>query len=228
MRNLKICLLVGALALASNAQAGTISIEFDLSNSVVSILGGIVTIPPDGAITSASATVNIQGASISAPSGGAASLTGLNIVATVNGTVAAVATLTGGFTANQIGTANGSLTGGLANLAIGTLTLNLTGLINCTPAGPCGVLGSFPISLASTNPITGVGSLGVGGLGIFGAATLNAILNVTIGGNTAVVTMLGQEVNRTFLPSVPEPTSIGLFGMGMLGLAAAGWRRTRR
>lgn len=218
--------VAGLLPVAS-AEAGTISIEFDLSNSAVSLLGGIVTIPPDGSISSATATIHIQGASLSAPQAGAASMTGLNLAATVNGTVASLATLTGGLSAAQVGGAGGSLTGGLANLLIGTLTLNLTGTINCSPGGPCGVLGTFPLVLSGPNVLTGVGSLGVGGLGTFGAATLNALLNVTIGGNSAVVSLIGQEVNRTFTPAVPEPGSIGLFGLGMLGLAGLGWRRAR-
>jgi len=224
---LVICVLL-AVSAARSARAGTIQIEFDLSASVVSILGGILTIPPDGSIPASSATVTIQGSSIANPQAGAAALSNLDLAATVNGTVGGVVTLTGGFTGTQVGVANGALTGGLANLVIGTLTLDLTGLINCTPAGTCALLGTFPITIMSITPITGVGSIGVGGLGTFGNGTLNAILSVTIGGNSAVINLVGQEVGRTFTPTVPEPTTFALFGLGMLGLAGMGWRRNRR
>ncbi len=216
-----------AMLLASPVQAGTIKIDFDLSNSIISILGGILTIPPDGSITASTASVTIQGNSITTPVAGAASLSNLSLQATVNGTVGGSVLLTGNITGTQVGAAAGVLTGGLANLAIGTLTLNLSALINCTPAGPCSILGTFPISVMSLTPITGVSSLGVGGLGTFGNGTLNAILSITIGGNSALITLVGQEISRTFTPSVPEPGTFGMFGLGMLGLAAMGWRRSR-
>jgi hypothetical protein len=215
------------LFLASPAQSGTITVDFDLSNSIISILGGILTIPPDGSITASTASVTIQGNSITTPVPGPASMSNLSLQATINGTVGAIATLTGNVTGTQVGAAAGVLTGGLANLAINTLTLNLSALINCAPAGPCAILGTFPISVMSLTPIPGVGNLGVGGLGTFGNGTLNAILSITIGGNSALITLVGQEVSRTFTPSVPEPGTFGMFGLGMLGLAAIGWRRSR-
>jgi hypothetical protein len=212
---------------APAAQAGTIQIEFDLSSSVISILGGILTIPPDGSITSSTATVTIQGNSNTAPVAGAASLSDLSLQATVNGTVGGIASITGNIAGTQVGAATGALTGGLSNLALGTLTLNLSALINCAPAGSCTVLGTFPISVMSQTPITGAGGLGVGGLGTLSNATLNAILSVTIGGNSALISLIGQEISRTFTPTVPEPGTFVTISMGLLGLAAFGSRRDR-
>ena len=212
------------LLTASGAHAGVITIDYDLGSSVVSILGGMISIPPDGSITSSTASVTVAGSSLSNASPGAAGLHGLNLAATVDATVAGAATLTGGFTGVQVGNAAGTLTGGLGNLVLGTLNLNLTGAINCTPAGICGALGTFPILITGTSPITGLGSIGVGGVNTPGAGTLNAVLPITIGGAAGVINLVGQEVSRSY---VPEPGSFGLLGLGLLGLAGVGWRRTR-
>jgi hypothetical protein len=213
------------VAQASSATAGTITVEFDLSNSAISILGGALTIPPDGSITSASATVVVQGSNATSPSAGAASLKALTIAATINGTVGGAVSLTGNLSGNQIGTAAGSLTGGLGNLLMGTLTLSLNGNVNCF-GGLCGVLGTFPVSLLnSMSVLSGPVGLGIGGLGTLGSATLTALLSLSVGGNPAVVNLVGQEISRTF---VPEPNTFGLVGLGLLALSGAGWRRTRR
>jgi hypothetical protein len=221
---------IAALAIllaAPGARAGTITIDFDLSSSVISILGGIITIPPDGTVTSASATVSVNGSGITNPVAGAAAMTGLTLKATVDATVGGSVVITGGFTGTQVGSATGSLTGGLANLVVGTLTLGLTGGIDCF-GGLCPAIGTFPIVITGLHAITGVNNIGVGGFGSLSAATLNAILNLTIGGNAAVINLIGSEVSRTFTPSVPEPNTFAMFGLGIVGLAGIGWRRNRR
>jgi hypothetical protein len=210
------------LLTTSSAHAGAIIIDYDLGSSVVSMLGGLISIPPDGSITSATATVVVPGSSLSNASAGPGNLQGLNLAASVNATVVSAATLTGGFTGVQVGNAAGTLTGGLGNLVLGTLNLNLTGVINCTPAGICGALGTFPILLMGTSPITGIGNVGIGGVNTPGAGTLNAVLPIMIGGAAAQINLVGQEVSRSY---VPEPSSFGLLGLGILGLAGVGWRR---
>jgi hypothetical protein len=213
------------LLAAPPALAGTITIDFDLTGSGVALLGGILNIPPDGSITAASAQVTVQGSSATNPTAGAAQLGNLVVVATVDGTVGSAVLLTGGFSAAQIGGGAGSLSGGLANLNLATLTLNVNGLVNCF-GGLCTALGTFPISVVnSVSVLTGFGSMGIGGLGTLGAATLNGVLPLTIGGNTMALSLVGQEVNRTFV--IPEPNTFALVGLGMLGLAGLGWRRTR-
>jgi len=212
------------LLAAPSARAGTITIDFDLTSSSIALLGGILNIPPDGSITAASAQVTVQASNLTSPSAGAAQLGNLMVVATVNGTVGSAVLLTGGFSAAQNGGGAGSLSGGLANLAMATLTLNLNGLVNCI-GGLCSAIGTFPVSAVnSASVLTGIGNLGIGGLGTLGAATLNGVLSFTIGGATAVLSMVGQEVSRTY---VPEPNTFALVGLGMLGLAGLGWRRTR-
>jgi hypothetical protein len=212
------------LLAAPPARAGTITIDFDLTGSSVALLGGILNIPPDGSITAASAQVTVQGSNLTNASAGAAQLGNLMLMATINGTVGSAVVLTGSFSATQLGGGAGSLSGGLANLNVATLTLNLNGLINCF-GGLCPALGTFPISAVnSVSVLTGFGSMGIGGLATLSAATLNGVLPLTIGGNTAALTLVGQEVNRTF---IPEPNTFALVGLGMLGLTALGWGRTR-
>ena len=225
MRRLAVWFGLVCLLAAAPANAGTISVDFDLSGSSISILGGIVTIPPNGSITTASASVAVPGSSIVNPQAGAAALSDLTIDGTISGTVAALVTLSGSIAGTQVGVANGSLTGGLANVVIGTLSLNLSAFVACIPPATCALVGTFPISIMSTQVITGVGTIGVGNLATSGAATLNAVLSITIDGNSAVVNLVGTEVSRTF--AVPEPDTFGLVGLGLLGLAGVGWRRTR-
>jgi hypothetical protein len=212
------------LLAAPPALAGTITIDFDLTGSGVALLGGILNIPPDGSITAASAQVTVQGSSAANPTAGAAQLGNLVVVATVNGTVGSAVLLTGGFSAAQIGGGAGSLSGGLANLNLATLTLNVNGLVNCI-GGLCTALGTFPVSaVSSASVLTGLGSIGLGNLGTLSAASLNGVLSFTIGGATAVLSLVGQEVNRTY---IPEPNTFALVGLGIVGLAGLGWRRTR-
>jgi hypothetical protein len=209
---------------ATSARAGNITIDFDLTGSSVSLLGGILNIPPDGSITSASAQVTVQGSSATNATAGAAQITNLVLMATINGTVGGAVSITGGFTASQVGGGAGSLTAGLLNVNVSTITFNLNGLVNCF-GGLCPALGTFPVSAVnSLSVLTGLGGFGIGGIGSLGAATLNAVLALSIGGNSAVVSLVGQEIGRTF---IPEPNSFALVGLGMLGLAGFGARRRR-
>jgi hypothetical protein len=229
MRSARSALIVPVTAVtlilaAPSARAGTITIDFDLTGSSIALLGGILNIPPDGSITAASAQVTVQGSDLTNASAGAAHLGNLMLTATINGTVGSAVLLTGGFSANQVGGGAGALSSGLANLNVAALTLNVNGLVNCF-GGLCPALGTFPISAVnSLSVLTGIGSMGIGGLGTLSAATLNGILSLTIGGNTAVLSLVGQEVNRTY---IPEPNTFALVGLGVLGLAGLGWRRTR-
>jgi len=206
------------------AQAGTITVNYDLSSSAVALIGGVLNIPPDGSITAASAQVTVQGSNLTNASAGAAQLANLTLVATINGTVGGAVSLTGGFSGAQIGGGAGNLSAGLANLGVTTLTLNLNGLINCF-GGLCTALGAFPVlAVNSVSVLTGFGGLGIGGLGTLGGATLNGVLSLSIAGTAVTVSLVGQEVGRTF---IPEPNTFALVGLGVLGLAGLGARRTR-
>jgi hypothetical protein len=212
------------LLAAPFAHAGSITIDFDLTGSSVALLGGILNIPPDGSITAATAQVTVQGSNATNAAPGAAQLNNLVLVATINGTVGGAVALTGGLSGTQIGGGSGSLSAGLANLIVATLSLNVNGLINCF-GGMCPAIGTFPVSVVnSTSILSGIG-FGIGGLGTLGAGTLSGVLSLTLGGSAAVVGLVGQEVNRTF---IPEPNSFALVGLGTLSMAGLGWRRARR
>jgi hypothetical protein len=211
------------LLAAPSAQAGTITVDFDLTNSTVALLGGILNVPPDGSITAASAQVTVQGSNATNAGAGAAQISNLMLMATINGTVGSAVVLTGGISGTQLGGGAGSLSAGLANLIVTTLSLNLNGVINCF-GGMCPALGTFPVSAVNSVSVVTGWNLGMAGLGTLGAASLNGVLSLAIAGNTAVVNLVGQEVNRTF---VPEPNTFALVGLGMLGLAGLGVRRAR-
>ena len=211
------------LGLAAPSQAGQVLIGFDFSGSTISVLGGAINIPPDGSITSASATLHAQSAGTAptllvAP--GSAALANLTLAATVNANVFGNV-ITGGVGANGLAPAAGSLTAGLNNAIFGG-SLALTGLINCAGAG-CTVLG-LPTSLTGTQYVA-FGSVPIGSINNVGNATMNGLFSLTIGGFTAVLNLVGTEVSRTF---VPEPNTFGLVALGMAGLAGARARRRRQ
>lgn len=217
-------LTVVPILAAPAANAGSVEIEFDLTNSTLTMLNGILTLPPDGTITAATARVTVPAASLSAPLSGVAQVSSLVLSGTLNGTVGGAVLLTGGFSGNQVGGGAGVLSGGLANLALGSLSLDLNGIVNCF-GGQCPALGTFPISATNwLTVLTGLDSFGVGGLATPGAGTLTGVLPMNLAGNSVVVSLIGQEVSRIF---VPEPGTGSLLGLAVLGLLGARAARGR-
>jgi hypothetical protein len=218
--------LAGVLLLfaAQPAWAGSISIDFDLTDSSVSLIGGILQIPPDGAITVATAHITVPGSGLTSASPGPAQLSSLELAATINGTVGQSVLITGGFTTSQIAGGDGSLAGDLTTLSLLSLTLNLNGTVDCM-GGLCAALGTFPVSVMDepVDPI-GLQPFTIGGLGTLGAGTLSGVLPFDLDGNDVVVTLVGQEVGRMF---VPEPASGMLVGFGLLAALGAGPKRAR-
>lgn len=207
--------LLLALLSAPSARAGSIVIDFDLTGSSLSMFGGILNIPPDGMITSATARITVQGSSLTAASAGSAAIANLTLVATLAGTVGSGATLTGSFAGSQVGGGAGTLTAGLGNVIFGSLSMNLNGIVNCI-GGLCGALGTFPISATnSLAALTALAPFNIGGLATLGAGTFNGVVTLALAGNNVVVNLVGQEVSRTFLP---EPGSGVLIGLGLAGM----------
>ncbi len=210
---------------ASAAKASSITVEFDLTSSTLTMLSGILSIPPDGTITAGTASVRVNASSLTGPTSGPAKLSNLALTATISGTVGGAALFTGGFSGSQPGGGAGSLTAGLANLLFGLLNLNLNGFVNCS-GGICPALGTFPVSVTnSPTALTGFGAFGIGGLATVGAGTLNATLPINLAGNSVVFNLVGQEVSRAF--SLPEPSTGALLGLGVLGMLGLGATRTR-
>ena len=223
---MKKCALWGALLVwlvASPADAGRIRIDFDFGASSLSILGGLINIPPDGTITSAAGTVQVPATGTTSVSAGFARLHDLTLAGTVNANTVGLL-ITGNFNATQPNTASGQLSAGLANLLLpNPFILGMTGMIGCSGAN-CATLGTFPISLTGPQFIT-IGTLPIANLSTLGAATINGSFSLTIGGFTAVLNLVGSEVGRTF---IPEPKPFGLVAMGIAGLAALRTQQRRR
>ena len=96
--------IAAALLLAApSAWADSITIDFDLTSSSISLLGGILDIPPDGSLTSATAQLTVPASSLTSALAGSAQLSALDLAATINGTIGGSILITGGFTASQIG-----------------------------------------------------------------------------------------------------------------------------
>jgi len=215
-------LLLGS---APAARAGQITIDFDLSGSSISILGGAIVVPPDGSITTAGTKLEVQGSSSANAAAGSALLKSLTLSGTVSGTVLTAATLTGGVSASQVGSVAGALNPALTLAAFGGPgVLSVNALINCTPAGICGALGAFPISITGPQTFSPFGSFQVGSINNVGNATLSGQVSLTLGGLTMVFNLVGAEISRTY---VPEPSTFSLLGIALIGVAACRWRRVR-
>ena len=84
--------------------------------------------------------------------------------------------------------------------------------------------GSFPINVTNSVATLALSGLGLAGLGTIGAGTLHGFINLSFGGNSGVLALVGQEVGRTY---IPEPNTFAMLGLGLLGMAGLASRRRR-
>jgi hypothetical protein len=214
-------LLALSCLLAVQARADQFAIQFDFSGSSLSLLGGLLQIPPDGSITSASGQLNVGAAGLATPiPGGLFALQNFTAAAMVNA-VTFGNTITGNVALNQVGPAvHGVLSAGLGNVVFaGTMHISQSGALNC--AGPsCGIL-SLPAALTGVQFVQ-LGSMPIANLAAIGNALISGTFPITIAGFTGQLHLVGTEVSRVM---VPEPGSAGLVAFGLAGLAA--WRGRR-
>ncbi len=223
-RILALAAAVAALAHAP-ARADLVKIEFDLGASSISAFGGLVTVPPDGTIQAASATVIVTGQGTSTINSGPVTLKTLSLSGTVNANPLGLVTVTGPVVANELSPAMGSLTANLANAFFpNPLLLIATASIQCMGAF-CPIVGTFPITLNGTQTLNGPFTIPIGNLGTPGAATLSALFTLNLAGDAVLVNLVGSEVSRTFLP---EPVRVLQLGAAGVALAGLGWLRRRR
>jgi hypothetical protein len=216
--SLGICLLA---ALAGPARAVPIAIQFDFSQSTVSMLNGLVQIPPDGSITSASGTLVVYGPGLATPTAGPATLQSFQLAANVNASTFGN-TITGNPTITQIGAAGGGLTPSLAQAVFGPMQIALGGSLGCT--GPSCAILSLPAVLGGTQMLS-IAALPIANLAGIGNAFIDATFAITFNGLTGSLHLVGNEVSRVV---IPEPHTASLLALGIFALA--GWRiaRTRR
>jgi hypothetical protein len=214
-------LLAVSCLLAVQARADHYIIDFDFSGSSLSLLGGIVQIPPDGSITSGSAQLVVSAVGIATPiPGGFVALRNFSAAATVNA-ITFGNTITGNVVLNQVDPgASGNLTAGLANAFFaGPMQVSQGGVLNCV--GPsCDIL-SLPTTLTGTQ-LPNLGNMPIANLAAVGNALISGTFAITIAGFTGQLQLVGTEVSRVF---VPEPGSAGLVAFGLAGLAV--WRGRR-
>ena len=211
------------LLATSSAGAGSIEIEFDLTGSSVSLLGGILEVPPDGQVTHAHVTLSVTGSDITTPAAGVAGVSHLDVDATIDGTVGNSVLIIGDFVAEQSAGGTGSLASDLTTLSLTSLTLTLDGMLDCT-GSQCIALGTFPVSVVGV-PVqpSSLDPFVVHGLDIQGAGTLTGTLPFDLGGNAVLADLSGVETTRRF---VPEPNTAGFVAVGLL--LARSLRRRRR
>jgi hypothetical protein len=213
-------LVLWSCLLALPARAGHVTVTFDFSGSSVSLLGGLLQIPPDGSIGPASGQLVVNALGSATPLAGPAQIQNFNLAGSVNA-VAFGNTITGNLALNQIGApVPGSLTPGLAQVVFGApMQISRAGGINCV--GPtCGIL-SLPVALTGTQ-LLNLAAMPIANLGLVGGAFVNGSFAITLAGLTGTLQLVGSEVSRVY---VPEPHSAGLLLLGLVGLA--GWRARR-
>ena len=208
-------LLLGLL-LAPPAGAGILTIQFEFATgSSLSVLGGAINTPPDGAITSATATLEVEADSATSPTvGGFAQLAGANLAGFVDKDIQGQAQVNGSFSVAQTTPANGTLSAADSISFSDPFTSNINANFACT-GSQCSALG-LPVNEAGVFVLP-LQPLVVTNLDVVGSALIDFDLPVSLDGVQAVFQLVGVETSRSFV--IPEPGTASLLGLGLLALA---------
>lgn len=196
-----VALFSSLLLSAPMLRAGTVEVEFDLTGSTLSALGGNINVPPDGTITSGSMRMRLSGVGSMTVSPGPASFAAFSLGLTVDALLSG-ALVTGAASMTQNGVADGSLTTALVHMAATSpFRVSATGSFDCAGVG-CSALGSFPVTFNGIQTIGPPVTFALGSIDTPGQATASGTLLMMLGTHTAVLGVVGNEISRTF---VPEP-----------------------
>lgn len=219
------------LAQAGPASAGSVGIQFDISQSWISVLGGALVLPPDGVLSTDVMRVNVQANSATDIQSGGAFVRDIGIdVLSIDKNILGAAHVTGSLAVDQIGDAQANLVLSGDNgtlslpflLASSGLNLEIAPNVQCA-GGACSLIASFPLTnVVLPPPLTG--TLTIANIKLNGLASFQQTFAVTVSGLTGVVKLVGHEIERTF---IPEPSSAALIWLGVVAATTLGRRATR-
>ena len=229
--------LTMALFSATPSNAGTLTVDFSLANSTLT-LGPVNVANGMGAMVSGMARVVLTGVNSAGMITGAmsnATVSGFGLNFAVNSPVVAGldASLVGPISITQMGTSAGPFDGMAVALAQNTFNTNLSVNLNCAGA-QCGLVSMvgmimFPIvQNATISNNMGPFSLSLGSLAA--GATFSAVVQQMNAGQAVTLNFSGSEVARTFDGGVqvPEPVEAGLLILGVLALCGVAAVRSRQ
>jgi hypothetical protein len=191
-----------------------VEIEFDLPHSVIAA-GGLIEIPPDGAVDSGTLRLTIPVTQQGDPIPGPVEISDLSFSLTADASPL-FATVTGQFAVVQQGIATGDLSDTVDEVALSSpLFLDRSGTISCSGFFCWLFADAFPLVLAGVEALPSA-TLRVANLRWTGSATISDTLAVTMNSGTAIFRMLGEEKRRTY---VPEPGATEMIAAGGAALA---------
>ena len=206
--------------LTAGAQAGTLTVNFDFSGSSLEMLGGLINIPPQGSIQSASGAIDVSALGSAAAVAGPGAFRNFAMALTLNASTLGNL-ITGNvsilqLTAGVPGVLNGALN---ALLPGAPMQIQQNGVINC--AGPSCAILSLPTTINGTQALT-LAALPIANLNSIGNALVSGSFDITFAGFTGILHLVGTEVSRSY---IPEPSSAALIGMGLAILAGSRLRK---
>ncbi len=199
-------------AVSRSAGASPVRIDFDLAGSEIRALGGMLTVPPDGTLSTASLFGVFPSSDSVVPDAGIAVL-GVEIGGTVDATVF-----------------NSAITGTF-DLALGPLAGPYDGMDSFTTAGSsnarvdidldcvgalCSAIADFPIFESGFRDIVTPLSFDFENLATPGGGNVAALFVIELSGISVVLDLQGAEISRSV---VPEPGTSLLVAAGCVLLA---------